>query len=330
MGYLTHSITGATEISFLSGGLGYELAYVADNLLGWGTFLFLVLTLFIFIIYFFNVTAINAFQVKNPKPIGNDALLPADPETSTYIDDRDNWPDLTVPELESEPVLITKNYEGPETKPDLKEVKPEKAEKKPEVAFFVEEPKSDTDVLAERLVEEKGFYDPALELSNYRFPPLELLNEYDTGKVQVTQEELNQNKDKIIATLVNFKIGIQSIKATIGPTVTLYEIVPDAGIKISRIKNLEDDIALNLAALGIRIIAPIPGKGTIGIEVPNKNREMVSIRSVLSSAAFQKTDKELPVALGKTISNEVLVIDLAKMPHLLVAGGPLARASRWD
>ena len=320
MGYLTHSITGATEISFLSGGLGYELAYVADNLLGWGTFLFLVLTLFIFIIYFFNVTAINAFQVKNPKPIGNDALLPADPETSTYIDDRDNWPDLTVPELESEPVLITKNYEGPETKPDLKEVKPEKVEKKPEVAFFVEEPKSDTDVLAERLVEEKGFYDPALELSNYRFPPLELLNEYDTGKVQVTQEELNQNKDKIIATLVNFKIGIQSIKATIGPTVTLYEIVPDAGIKISRIKNLEDDIALNLAALGIRIIAPIPGKGTIGIEVPNKNREMVSIRSVLSSAAFQKTDKELPVALGKTISNEVLVIDLAKMPHLLVAG----------
>jgi len=322
MGYLTHSIRGATEISFLSGGLGYELAYLADNLLGWGTFLFLVLTLFIFIIYFFNVTAINAFQVKNPKPIGNDALLPSDPGTSPYTDDRDNWPDLTVPEpeSESEPVLITKNSEGPETIPDLKEVKLEKAEKKQEVAFFVEEPKSDTDVLAERLVEEKGFYDPALELSHYKFPPLELLNEYDTGKVQVTQEELNQNKDKIIATLVNFKIGIQSIKATIGPTVTLYEIVPDAGIKISRIKNLEDDIALNLAALGIRIIAPIPGKGTIGIEVPNKNREMVSIRSVLSSAAFQKTDKELPVALGKTISNEVLVIDLAKMPHLLVAG----------
>jgi S-DNA-T family DNA segregation ATPase FtsK/SpoIIIE len=119
---------------------------------------------------------------------------------------------------------------------------------------------------------------------------------------------------------VNFKIGIQSIKATIGPTVTLYEIVPDAGIKISRIKNLEDDIALSLAALGIRIIAPIPGKGTIGIEVPNKNREMVTIRSVLSTDRFQKTDKELPVALGKTISNEVLVIDLAKMPHLLVAG----------
>ncbi|HZX75277.1 MAG TPA: DNA translocase FtsK, partial [Cyclobacteriaceae bacterium] len=156
--------------------------------------------------------------------------------------------------------------------------------------------------------------------SHYVFPTLELLNEVEAGKVQVTQEELNANKDKILATLINFKIGISSIKATIGPTVTLYEIVPEAGIKISKIKNLEDDIALSLAALGIRIIAPIPGKGTIGIEVPNKNREMVSIRQVLSSAAFMKTDKELPIALGKTISNEVMVIDLAKMPHLLVAG----------
>ncbi|HRI78493.1 MAG TPA: DNA translocase FtsK 4TM domain-containing protein [Cyclobacteriaceae bacterium] len=322
LGYLTHSISGATEISFLSGGLGYELAYLSDNLLGWGTFLFLVLSLFIFIIYFFNVTAIHAFQVKDPKPIGNDALLPSDETASAYSDERDNWPDLSVPEPVAvpEPALDLKSEteEEPELKSEIKVEKPEA--KNPDVEFFVEEAKSDTEVLAEQLVEEKGFYDPSLELSNYKFPPLELLNEYDTGKVQVTQEELNQNKDKIIATLVNFKIGIQSIKATIGPTVTLYEIVPDAGIKISRIKNLEDDIALNLAALGIRIIAPIPGKGTIGIEVPNKNREMVSIRSVLASAGFQKTDKELPVALGKTIQNEVLVIDLVKMPHLLVAG----------
>ena len=322
LGYLTHSISGATEISFLSGGLGYELAYMADNLLGWGTFLFLVLSLFIFIIYFFNVTAIHAFQVKDPKPIGNDALLPVDQDGSAYSDERDNWPDLSVPEPVAVPELSSELKPEVEEALELKsEIKTEKKEeKKPEVEFFVEEPKTDTEVLAEQLVDEKGFYDPSLELSNYKFPPLELLNEYDTGKVQVTQEELNQNKDKIIATLVNFKIGIQSIKATIGPTVTLYEIVPDAGIKISRIKNLEDDIALNLAALGIRIIAPIPGKGTIGIEVPNKNREMVSIRSVLASPAFQKTDKELPIALGKTIQNEVLVIDLVKMPHLLVAG----------
>jgi len=322
LGYVTHSIKGATEISFLSGGLGFQLALLADSMLGWGTFLFLVLTLFIFIIYFFNVTAINAFQVRDPKPMGNDALnVPAD--SSSYTDERDNWPEITPPPLivpEPAPVvdLVSKVIEpvaspAPET-PKPKAPKPEK-----EPEFIVEE-RSETDVIAERLVEEKGFYDPLLELSNYKFPPLELLNEYDAAKVQVTQEELNQNKDKIIATLVNFKIGIQSIKATIGPTVTLYEIVPDAGIKISRIKNLEDDIALSLAALGIRIIAPIPGKGTIGIEVPNKNREMVGIRSVLSTVAFQKTDKELPVALGKTISNEVLVIDLAKMPHLLVAG----------
>ncbi|MEL7064614.1 MAG: DNA translocase FtsK, partial [Bacteroidota bacterium] len=135
-----------------------------------------------------------------------------------------------------------------------------------------------------------------------------------------SKEELEQNKDKIIETLVNFKIGISSIKATIGPTVTLYEIVPEAGVKISKIKNLEDDIALSLAALGIRIIAPIPGKGTIGIEVPNKNREMVDIKSVLATEKFMKSDKELPVALGRTISNEVLVVDLAKMPHLLMAG----------
>jgi S-DNA-T family DNA segregation ATPase FtsK/SpoIIIE len=326
MGYLTHSISGVNEVSFISGGLGFELARIFDGLFGWGTFLILILSLFIFIIYFFNVTAINAFQVKNPKPIGNDALLPVDNKddekiTSTYTDDRDQWP---VKEQEQPVVNPVLDFELPVTKPkqpevQLEVVKPEKIEKKAEPSFLVEEP-SDTDILAEQLVDQQGVYDPTLDLSNYKFPPLELLNEYDVGKVQVTQEELNQNKDKIIATLVNFKIGIQSIKATIGPTVTLYEIVPDAGIKISRIKNLEDDIALSLAALGIRIIAPIPGKGTIGIEVPNKNREMVSIRSVLASEKFQKSDKELPIAVGKTISNEVLVIDLAKMPHLLVAG----------
>ena len=316
LGYLTHSISGATEISFLSGGLGYELAYLADSLLGWGTFLFLVLSLFVFIIYFFNVTAINAFQVKDPKPMGNAALLPTDEPEPTYSDERDIWP------AEPEPLMVLKPPIEPLVVPKIDlEIEPVKPESKQEEPIFtIEEPKSDTDLTAEGLVEAQGFYDPTLDLSSYKFPPLELLNEYEVGKVQVTQEELNQNKDKILATLTNFKIGIQSIKATIGPTVTLYEIVPDAGIKISRIKNLEDDIALSLAALGIRIIAPIPGKGTIGIEVPNKNREMVSIRSVLASERFQKTDKDLPIAIGKTISNELLVIDLAKMPHLLVAG----------
>lgn len=326
LGYLTHSISGVNEVSFLSGGLGFELARLFDSLFGWGTFLILVLSLFIFIIYFFNVTAINAFPVNNPKPMGNDALTatPVSNESgsSAYSDERDQWPQQE-PEPEPEPDLFetVKAPATPLPEVQLEVVKPPaKAEKKVEPEFTIEETKSDTEQLAEQLVEEQGLYDPTLDLSNFKFPPLELLNEYDGTKVQVTSDELNQNKDKIIATLVNFKIGIQSIKATIGPTVTLYEIVPDAGIKISRIKNLEDDIALSLAALGIRIIAPIPGKGTIGIEVPNKNREMVSIRSVLATERFQKSDRELPVALGKTISNEVLVVDLTKMPHLLVAG----------
>ncbi len=328
LGYITHSLAGVTEIGFLSGGLGYELAKISDGLFGWGTFLILVLTLFIFIIYYFNITAINAFQVKDPKPMGLDAISPEDDLKlkPTYTDDRDNWTATSEEENSPEPVLVVKETvdEKPiafhEIKLEVENTQPVKTEKVNEPVFTIEEPKSDTDELAEQLVEAQGVYDPTLDLGSYKFPTLELLNEYEASKVQVTQEELNQNKDRILSTLTNFKIGIQSIKATIGPTVTLYEIVPDAGIKISRIKNLEDDIALSLSALGIRIIAPIPGKGTIGIEVPNKNREMVGIRSVLGSERFQKTDKELPVAIGKTISNELMVIDLTKMPHLLVAG----------
>ena len=165
-----------------------------------------------------------------------------------------------------------------------------------------------------------GNYDPTLELSRYQFPTLELLNDYGTAKAQVTKEELEANKDRIVETLGHYGIGIASIKATIGPTVTLYEIVPDVGVRISKIKSLEDDIALSLAALGIRIIAPIPGKGTIGIEVPNAKKEMVSIRSVLGSEKFARTEMDLPIAFGRTITNEVFVADLAKMPHLLMAG----------
>jgi S-DNA-T family DNA segregation ATPase FtsK/SpoIIIE len=163
-------------------------------------------------------------------------------------------------------------------------------------------------------------FDPTLDLSDYIFPPLSLLNEPPEDKVQVSREELEANKDKIVETLGYYGINIASIKATIGPTVTLYEIVPDAGIRISKIKNLEDDIALSLAALGIRIIAPIPGKGTIGIEVPNKRREMVAMRSVLGSEKFTKAAMELPVVFGKTVTNDIFVVDLAKMPHLLMAG----------
>ncbi|AWM31950.1 FtsK/SpoIIIE family DNA translocase [Hymenobacter nivis] len=163
-------------------------------------------------------------------------------------------------------------------------------------------------------------YDPTLDLSRYQYPTLELLNDYGQPKAQVTKEELEANKDRIVETLGHYGIAIASIKATIGPTVTLYEIVPEAGVRISKIKSLEDDIALSLAALGIRIIAPIPGKGTIGIEVPNAKKEMVSIRSVLGSEKFARTEMDLPIAFGRTITNEVFVADLAKMPHLLMAG----------
>ncbi len=165
-----------------------------------------------------------------------------------------------------------------------------------------------------------GEYDPTLDLAKFRFPPLSLLLDYDQEESTVSNEELISNKNRIVETLGNYNIKIDKIKATIGPTVTLYEIVPAPGIRISKIKNLEDDIALSLSALGIRIIAPIPGKGTIGIEVPNQNPRMVSMKSILASKKFQEAEMDLAIALGKTISNETFVFDLAKMPHLLVAG----------
>ena len=163
-------------------------------------------------------------------------------------------------------------------------------------------------------------FDPTLDLRNFKNPNIELLKDYGDGTIKIDQEELESNKNKIVDTLKNYNIGIKQIKATIGPTVTLYEIIPDAGIRISKIKNLEDDIALSLSALGIRIIAPIPGKGTIGIEVPNKKKSIVSMKSLLSSKKFIESDMELPITLGKTISNETFIVDLTKMPHLLMAG----------
>ena len=197
----------------------------------------------------------------------------------------------------------------------------EESEIKIEIENSEEEEILDEDAIAKGLVKKFGEYDHTLELKNYKTPSIELLNEYDSGGViTINEEELEENKEKIIDTLKNYKIGIDQIKATIGPTVTLYEIIPEAGIRISKIKNLEDDIALSLAALGIRIIAPIPGKGTIGIEVPNKNSTIVSMKSVLASKNYQEAEMELPIALGKNISNETYVVDLAKMPHLLMAG----------
>ena len=192
------------------------------------------------------------------------------------------------------------------------------------LAMMVAETTEETIVeknLSDKLVSDFGEFDPTLALSTYKFPSIDLLKEYAKNSgITINQEELEENKNKIVSTLNNYKIGIAHIKATVGPTVTLYEIVPEAGIRISKIKNLEDDIALSLSALGIRIIAPIPGRGTIGIEVPNKNPSIVSMKSVIASPKFQNAEMELPIAFGKTISNETFVVDLAKMPHLLMAG----------
>lgn len=192
-----------------------------------------------------------------------------------------------------------------------------------DASFVIEKPEEEDIVeesLAQKLVQDFGEFDPTLELSNFKMPSIELLKDYSGVGITINQTELEENKNRIVETLKNYKIDIASIKATVGPTVTLYEIVPEAGIRISKIKSLEDDIALSLAALGIRIIAPIPGKGTIGIEVPNANPSMVSMKSAIASPKFQQAEMELPIALGKTISNETLVVDLAKMPHLLMAG----------
>jgi len=212
-------------------------------------------------------------------------------------------PDIEV--KQAEPIELEKPSEEDEVTMEVKTYKEEE---------------SLTDNLAQSLVEKHGFFDPKLELSKYRFPIHDLLKDYGESSITIDQEELELNKNKIVDTLKNYNIGISKIKATVGPTVTLYEIVPEAGIRISKIKNLEDDIALSLSALGIRIIAPIPGKGTIGIEVPNQKPSIVSMRSVITSNKFQTAEMELPVALGKNISNETFVVDLAKMPHLLMAG----------
>ena len=206
---------------------------------------------------------------------------------------------------------------------ELKNKEKEISNSKDEVAMAVEVAKTETELSKkdlDRKLKEFGEYDPKLDLSEYKLPNIDLLAEHGSGNISVDKDELESNKNKIIDTRLNYKINISKIKATIGPTVTLYEIIPAPGVRISKIKNLEDDIALSLAALGIRIIAPMPGKGTVGIEVPNSNPEIVAMKSLIASDKFQNSKMELPIALGKTISNESLIADLTKMPHLLMAG----------
>lgn len=333
LGDMVNSTEGSTELSFLSGGIGYDLAIKINSLVGWGTILLLLFSLIVFVIYFFNVTSLLGLKKKVVESVSDlelqlsekiEPVQNANHEVDVAVSFDDDGSDDLLPDEpiidEPQPVdiIISDDEERSEGETDLKltVVNDDKAEpqENDEPEFTVDENEEETKA------KKAEHYDPTLDLASYKYPPLTLLNDYSNTSVKVSQEELQLNKNKIVETLTNFNIGISSIKATIGPTVTLYEIVPNVGIKISKIKNLEDDIALSLAALGIRIIAPIPGKGTIGIEVPNKNREMVDIKSVLGTEKFMKSNYELPIVLGKTISNEVFVVDLAKMPHILMAG----------
>ncbi|RKE94893.1 FtsK/SpoIIIE family DNA translocase [Ichthyenterobacterium magnum] len=317
----------------LGGTIGFEMnSFFQDYLGKIGTSLLLIFGLITYLAIRFKITGqsfVNLFKrakndlKKEINPTEKDIVVPLDNDLTAEAEDIKSAFELVV-EDNIEPTI--KNHSKPLTKTETEkeQFKIEVAtEEEPELDIEIEkvtEEASETNNLSDKLVEDFGQFDPTLELSKYQFPPLDLLKKYDTEGITINQEELEEYKNKIVETLNNYKIGISSIKATIGPTVTLYEIVPDAGVRISKIKNLEDDIALSLAALGIRIIAPIPGKGTIGIEVPNKNSTIVSMRSVIASQKFQKTEMELPIAFGKTISNETMVVDLAKMPHLLMAG----------
>ena len=336
----------ATSVPELGGTIGYELNLFSQDYIGkTGTLLVLLFGLIIYLIFKIKISPekIQSFFENTKKEIKTDlGTNPFKTNANNY-----NLEEFAVPEEEDELDEIHLKTNGsqfeinkealkptinnsseinldPVLKPIAMEVTPPPFNAPNPAESFVIEKAEEEDIieenLASRLVADFGLFDPTLDLSNYKYPTIDLLREYSTGGITINQEELEENKNKIVDTLRNYKIEIAQIKATVGPSVTLYEIVPEAGIRISKIKSLEDDIALSLSALGIRIIAPIPGKGTIGIEVPNKNPTMVSMKSVIGSAKFQEAEMELPIALGKTISNETFVVDLAKMPHLLMAG----------
>jgi len=309
------------KLLFLGGGLGYILNNYLQSLMGGiGTLSLLTLSLIGFIFLAFNIKKKEIIAVLEPEVETEPEVISVVKEAANKFTFEQPVKETIIPPIEFD---IDKNKEEIVEELDLEVTEPVAEEKKNGLDLEIE-PVKEEEIIeqtsSEKLVEQFGEYDPTLDLGSYQMPHLDLLNNYGDIETQINQGELNSNKDRIIDTLRNYGIEIDRIKATIGPTVTLYEIVPAAGVRISKIKNLEDDIALNLAALGIRIIAPIPGRGTIGIEVPNQNPEMVPMRNILASEKFQNTTFDLPIALGKTISNETYIADLAKMPHLLMAG----------
>ena len=346
------------DLFYLGGAVGYELnLFLNSNLgkIGSGIFIFFLLSIFIISVFdvkaFFKSFKKEVDQIRQEEAENREAINPektidelhdaAEAELESENDDLNQESEipvkeefqLEVDETEEEKVVEDNFPLEIETPVEEKaagaveldtEVTEELNEIPDEVALEIEESAEKDEILSDKEVNKKlkdyGEYDPTLDLSEYKMPGIDLLADHGDGKIKVDKEELEANKNRIVNTLENYNIKIQSIKATIGPTVTLYEIVPAPGVRISKIKNLEDDIALSLAALGIRIIAPIPGKGTIGIEVPNQNPDVVSMRTVIASEKFQNAKYDLPVVMGKTISNEIFAFDLAKMPHLLMAG----------
>ncbi|WP_338408820.1 DNA translocase FtsK [uncultured Flavobacterium sp.] len=332
----------ATSLPELGGTIGYELNLFSQDYIGnTGTLLVLIFGLIIYLIFKIKVSPekIKSFFESTKKEIKSD-IGSTNINSNAYnleeyaVEDPEDVSEeihlkTTGSQFELNKEALKPTINNP-SEISLKTIPMEVVPShEPEIILtdddhFVIEKATEEDIieenLASKLVADFGLFDPTLDLSNYKYPTIDLLKEYSTGGITINQEELEDNKNRIVETLRNYKIEIAQIKATVGPSVTLYEIVPEAGIRISKIKSLEDDIALSLSALGIRIIAPIPGKGTIGIEVPNKNPTMVSMKSVIGSAKFQEAEMELPIALGKTISNETFVVDLAKMPHLLMAG----------
>lgn len=307
--------------SGLGGSYGYFVTQWLNSVMGiFGTALLLLLTtmLFIFItvassVDWFKRFVSSIFSRKATKLVQEQAAVAAQENIPEPESDLGDGFKVVHPVTKEKPA---KTDVDDDVELTIEEHIPREEDPQPVMRVKMPEPEE----VAQQLVDEMGAYDPTLDLKNYKYPPVELLEDHKSENSQVSNEELISNKNKIVETLGNYKIQIDKIKATIGPTVTLYEIVPAPGIRISRIKSLEDDIALSLSALGIRIIAPMPGKGTIGIEVPNLKPEIVSMRSLVSSRKFQESNAEIAIAIGKTISNESFVFDLTKMPHLLVAG----------
>jgi S-DNA-T family DNA segregation ATPase FtsK/SpoIIIE len=301
-----------------AGGIGIfteDLLNAAIGNIGTSLLLITVTTLYIVISFDINADKVRNFINKlKPEPKEKE-------EENQEIVDTTNTEEINSPAMEEKP-FDTLSDVKPE-KEIIPEIPTPTTEKEDKLGMEIKTVKEE-EILSkseiEKKLEELGDYDPTLELSQFKMPGMDLLNDYGDAKIEVDKADLEEKKNRIVETLGHYKIGIASISATIGPTITLYEIVPEAGVRISKIKNLEDDIALSLAAEGIRIIAPIPGRGTIGIEVPNKTKNTVSMLEVLQSEKFQNNDMDLPIAFGKTISNETFVVDLAKMPHLLMAG----------